>query len=219
MITLYGSLHSRANRCAWMLRELGVDFRHEPTNFQDGSTRRPEFLRINPNGRVPALDDDGFVLFESLAINLYLAKKFGGPLAPTDPAEDALMAQWSLWVENEIEKPLLLASANQMLFQPEARSVEERDLAMRKLDRPFRVLDDHLVTRDFLLGERFTAADLNVASVMTLALRTDLDLAPWPRLAAWLRKCLHRPAASDWQAVSFSIPRPPTPLGMLAMFV
>lgn len=219
MITLYGSLHSRANRCAWMLRELDVPFHHEPTNFQNGATHDPAFLRLNPNGRVPVLDDDGFVLFESLAINLYLAKKFGGPLAAQDLKEEALMAQWSLWVENEIEKPLLLAAANQALFAPDARSVHERDLALKKLSRPWTVLEKHLADRPYLVGSRFTVADLNVAAVMTLVPVTGIDLSAWPKLENWLDRCLNRPVAVDWKSVKFTIPRPPTPLGVLGMFV
>jgi glutathione S-transferase len=219
MITLYGSLHSRANRCAWMLRELDVPFRHEPTNFQDGSTRLAEFLALNPNGRVPVLDDDGFLLFESLAINLYLARKHGGPLGPADLREEALMIQWSLWVENEVEKPLLLAAANAALFSADKRSTEERDMALAKLNRPWTVLDKHLAKQPFLVGERFTVADLNVSSVMTLVPIAGLDLAALPHLNAWLTRCLDRPKATDWKSVSFSIPRPPTPLGVLSMFV
>jgi glutathione S-transferase len=219
MITLYGSLHSRANRCAWMLRELDVPFQHEPTNFQDGSTRAAEFLALNPNGRVPVLDDDGFLLFESLAINLYLARKHGGPLGPADLQEEALMIQWSLWVENEVEKPLLLAAANKALFSADKRSTEERDMALAKLNRPWTVLDKHLAKQPFLVGERFTVADLNVASVMTLVPITGIDLAALPHLNAWLTRCLDRPKATDWKSVSFSIPRPPTPLGVLSMFV
>lgn len=219
MITLYGSLHSRANRCAWMLRELELEFRHEPTNFQDGSTRKAEFLRLNPNGRVPVLDDDGFVLFESLAINLYLANKVGGPLGPADHQEEALMIQWSLWVENEVEKPLLLAAANAALFAPDKRSAEERDLALVKLTRPWTVLDNLLAQHPYLVGDRFTVADLNVSSVMTLVPITGLDLKGLPNLNAWLTRCLDRPKATDWRSVSFSIPRPAGPLGMLSMFV
>lgn len=219
MITLYGSLHSRANRCAWMLKELGVDFAHEPTNFQNGGTHTSDFLKRNPNGRVPVLEDEAFTLFESLAINLYLAKKFGGPLAPRDLEEDALMTQWTIWAITEIEKPLLLASANRVLFAPELRDEEELAVAMKKLSRPWAVLDAHLKGRRYLLGDRFSAADLNVASVMTLVPIAKIDMAPWPALARWLDACLERPAAADWKDVSFTIPRPKTSLGVLAMFV
>ena len=206
MIALYGSMHSRANRCAWMLRELDVPYTSVPTNFQSGATHEPEFLALNPNGRVPVLEDDGLLLFESLAINLYLARKFGGPVAPQTPQEDALATQWSFWVLSEIEKPLLLAAANQKLFAAELRRSEEAEIAMKKLARPWGVLDRHLGARDYVLGERFTVADLNIAAVMTLALSCGLDLDVWPRMKAWLHACLFRPAATDWRGVDFRIP-------------
>ncbi len=219
MITLFGSLHSRANRCAWMLKELGIAFHHDSVNFLDGSTHTPEFLKINPNGRVPALDDNGFTLFESLAINLYLAKKHGGPLAPQTLQEEALMTQWTLWAVTEIEKPLLLAAANRILFDAELRSQAEFEVAMCKLSRPWAVLDAHLTKHSYSLGDPFTAADLNIASVMSLVPIAGIDLSPWPAMQAWLGACLARPPAADWKNVTFTIPRPPTALGMLSMFV
>ena len=219
MLTLYGSLASRAHRVVWMLKELKLEFKHIPTNFQDGSTRAPEFLKINPNGRVPALDDDGFFIFESLAINLYLAKKHGGPIAPANLQEDALSTQWSFWVTTEIEKPLLLAAANLALFAPESRDGDELKAALEKLQRPFKVINEFLASRQYLIGERFTVADLNVATVLDLAPQTGLSLAPWPHLQRWHGACLSRPPAADWKDVRFSIPRPPSALGVLRMFV
>ena len=219
MLTLYGAMASRAHRTVWMLKELGIAYHHVPTGFLDGSTRRPEFLAINPNGRVPVIDDDGFILFESLAINLYLAKKHGGPLAPASVREDALATQWSFWVTTEVEKPLLFASANRKLFAPDSRDEEQAQMAIGKLDRPFKVLDAHLAQQPWLLGERFTVADLNVATVMDLAPQCGISLQAWPAVNAWHQRCLARPAAADWKTVSFSIPRPPTPLGLLRMFV
>jgi glutathione S-transferase len=219
MITLYGHLHSRANRCAWMLKELDVEFRHVATNFQDGSTRSPEFLAINPNGRVPVIDDDGLILFESLAINLYLARKYGGPIAPQSPQEDALATQWSFWALSEIEKPLLLAAANLKLFDADKRDQDELDIAVKKLSRPFNVLERHLADRHFVLGDRFTVADLNIASILTLVPTSGVDVDAWPRLQSWLEDCIYRPAATDWRDVSFRIPRPANDKGVLAMFV
>ena len=219
MLTLYGSMASRAHRVVWMLKELGLVFEHVPTNFLDGSTHTPEFLAINPNGRVPALDDNGLLLCESLAINLYLAKKYGGPLAPVDLREDALATQWSFWVATEIEKPLLLASANRALFAPELRNEEEAQLALGKLGRPLKVLDAHLARQPYLLGQRFTVADLNVATVMDLAPQCGIALDAWPHVQAWHHNCLARPAATDWKDVKFSIPRPLSALGLLRMFV
>lgn len=223
MIKLYGAMASRAHRVVWMLKELGVPFMHIPTHFMDGSTRTPEYLAVNPNGRVPALDDDGFILFESLAINLYLAKKYSSDLSLRDLREEALATQWSFWVVTEVEKPLLFASANRALFAPEGRDEEQALMAIAKLDRPLKVLDAHLAKQrsrpSYLLGDRFTVADLNIATVMDLAPQCGIALDAWPSVKAWHELCLARPAATDWKDVSFSIPRPPTPLGILKMFV
>ena len=222
MMTLYGAMASRAHRVVWMLKELALPFVHVPTPFLDGSTRTQEFLSINPNGRVPALDDDGLLLCESLAINLHLARKYGGApldLAPRDITEEALATQWSFWVTTEIEKPLLLASANRKLFAANLRHEDEAQMAISKLDRPLKVLNAHLATRAHLLGERFTVADLNVATVLDLAPQCGIALADWPHVQTWHQLCLARPAAADWKDVVFSIPRPPTPLGVLKMFV
>ena len=218
MITLYGHPYSRAHRVMWMLKELGVDYAHVPTPFTDGSTRKPEFLAINPNGRVPALDCDGLVLFESLAINLFLARKFGGPLAPASIEEEALVTQWSFWVVTEIEKPLLLAAANLMLFAPDLRRPDELAVMLGKLARPFGVLDRLLAGQRWLVGDRFTVADLNVSAVMTLGVLAGVPLTDFPQLAEWLRRCIERPAAADWKPISFRVPRPEG-LGLLAMFV
>ena len=219
MLTLYGAMASRAHRVVWMLKELGVPYRHVPTGFLDGSTHTPEFLAINPNGRVPVLDDDGFCIFESLAINLYLARKLEGALAPVGLQQDALATQWSFWVVTEVEKPLLFASANRSLFRPDQRDEEQASMAIARLDRPFRVLDAHLSRQKHLLGEHFSVADLNVATVMDLAPQCGIGLDAWPHVQAWHQRCLARPAAADWRDVCFTIPRPPTPLGLLKMFL
>lgn len=219
MLTLYGATASRAHRVLWMLKELNLPFEHIQTSFMDGSTHTAEFLVVNPNGRVPALDDDGLLLCESLSINLYLAKKYGGPLATSGLREETLATQWSFWVTTEVEKPLLFASANRALFKQEARDEEQALMAISKLARPFNVLDAHLARQPYLLGERFTVADLNVATVMDLAPQCGIALDAWPHLKRWHEGCLSRDAAADWKDVKFSIPRPSTPLGLLKMFV
>ncbi|MEO5640596.1 MAG: glutathione S-transferase family protein [Sphingomicrobium sp.] len=218
MITLYGHPYSRAHRVMWMLRELGLKFDHVPTDFIHGGTKAAEFLAVNPNGRVPALVDDGFVLFESLAINLYLARKYGGPLAPTDERDEALAIQWSLWVANEIEGPLLFTAANLALFPEPDRRPDQAAIGLGKLSRPFGVLERLLGGQPYLLGDRFTVADLNVAAVMTLIPICGIDITAWPAMAGWLSLCLDRPAADDWKPIHFTIPRPDDK-GLLAMFI
>ncbi len=219
MLTLYGAMASRAHRNVWMLKELGLEFQHVPVNFLDGSTRSAEFLAVNPNGRVPVLDDDGFRIYESMAINLYLARRYASTLSSEGIQQEALATQWSFWVVTEIEKPLLFASANRALFAPEQRVEDEALMAIGKLDRPLKVLEQHLQNQDHLMGGRFTVADLNVATVMDLAPQCGISLASWPRVQDWHQRCLARPAAVDWKDIRFAIPRPPTALGVLRMFV
>ncbi|MDE8344980.1 MAG: glutathione S-transferase family protein [Acidocella sp.] len=218
MITLYGAPASRAHRVMWMLKEQDLPFTHIPTDFLRGGTRTHEFLRINPNGRVPVLDDEGRVIFESMAINLYLAKTYGGAVAAKTAWDEAQATQWSFWAVTEVEKPLLLAAANLILFAPPDRNADELTLMRKRLDRPFKVLEAHLAARDYLLGGCFTVADLNVAAMMSLVPLSGLDLSEYPRLARWLHICLERPAAADWKPIKFTVPRPPAHL-MLASFV
>ena len=192
-LKIYGIPQSRAARCLWMARELGLAFENVPVHFAKASAS-PDLVAANPNARIPAIDDGGFTLYESMAINLYLARKFGAgsAIALTSPEEEALAMQWSFWVMTELEKPLLVA----MLHTVGMRPVDDATLAQAKADtaRPLRVLEAHLGDRDWLLGDRFTAADLNVASVMTWARGGKLDMTAYPKASAWLKRCMSRPA-------------------------
>jgi glutathione S-transferase len=105
------------------------------------------------------------------------------------------------------------------LFDAAERRPEEAEIAVKKLSRPWGVLERHLADRPYVLGDRFTVADLNIAAVMTLVPTCGLDIDIWPRMKSWLHACLYRPAATDWRGVSFRIPRPANELGVLSMFV
>lgn len=192
-LALYGISQSRASRCLWALEESGLAYDHIKTSMR-GDVKEPAFLAINPNGRVPALVDGDLKLFESLAINSYVVKKAGGEIAPRDAAEAALADQWSLWAMTEVEKPLLMAlfhSLGIMGYEQDPAIVAER---MAELDRPFKVIDAHLAGQDWLIGGRFTLADLNTASVLAWAKTGRLDLSAYPNLKRWLDACFARPA-------------------------
>ena len=218
MITLYGAPASRAHRVMWMLKELRIAFDHVPTDFLNGETREEQFLRINPNGRVPVLVDDGRAIFESMAINLYLARKSASSFTPADVWQEAQATQWSFWAVTEVEKPLLLAACNKLLFAEHQRSPLELEQMLTRLQRPFAVLDAHLTKHHYILGARFSVADLNIAAMMSLIPLADIGLGDYPAMQTWLRECLERPAAADWKTISFTVPRPP-PERMLASFV
>ncbi len=106
MIKLYGISRSRASRSLWALEEIGVEYENVPTHFS-GDTKKPEFLALNPNGRVPVLTDGEVTLFESMAINLYLAKKYDGGLQPKTLEDEARAVQWSFWGMTELEAHLI----------------------------------------------------------------------------------------------------------------
>src|SRR3954471_8898556 len=107
MLKIYGSVNSRAMRVLWMASELGLAYEHKDWLPRAPETKTPEFRTLNANGRVPTIDDDGFVLSESMAINLYLAKKHKSPLYPTDPKKEALALQWSLWETDRLDRQVV----------------------------------------------------------------------------------------------------------------
>lgn len=191
MVKLYGSSMSRAGRSLWALEEAGVKFEQ----MLVAETRKPEYLKINPNGHVPALDDNGTILWESMAINLYVAEKYAkAPLWPSTVEGHGACYQWSLWCMTEVETLMIDVFQHRIMLPAEQRDEKVAAAAIEKLKAPLKVLDDHLQKSDYLLGKEFTIADLNVASVLSIAQYIQLDLSPTPSAQKWLRKCLERPA-------------------------
>jgi glutathione S-transferase len=191
-LRIYGVARTRAFRALWIANELGLDYEHVPIEIGAAGARKPDYLAINPNGRLPAIDDGGYTLWESLAITLYLAKKHG-PLYPTTLEGEAKAWQWSLWAVQEVDRGVNIWSLHALRLPPAERDAQRRAEALKVLEAPFAVLDAALAERRYLLGDEFTVADLNVAAVISRAI--DMDLAATPRLGDWLSRCLERPAA------------------------
>ncbi len=195
-LRIYGIARTRAFRALWVAKELGLDYEHLPIEIGDAGARTPEFLAINPNGRLPVIVDDGFVLFESLAITLYLAKKHAnGTLYPGTLEDEARAWQWSFWAISEVDRGVNIWSLHAVRLPPAERDTAKRDEALQVLAAPFKVLDAALARQAYLLGNGFTVADLNVAAVISRAI--DMDLSAVPSLKAWLTRCLERPAARE----------------------
>jgi glutathione S-transferase len=198
MITLYGVPMSRAFRSLWALEELGLEYKNVPTHWATGDTRTAEFLKINPNGHIPALVDGETVLFESLAINLYLARKYGaGTLWPASVADEGRAFQWSIWAMTEVEGPLLAVLMNRRVLPAEQRDAAAAAAGETKLAAPLGVLEGALRGRQYLLGETFTIADLNLASVLSWMALAGLDASKWPQVKGWLERCTARPACKQ----------------------
>lgn len=192
MIKLYGVTRSRALRCLWMLEELGVPYESVKVDFATGQCRAPDYLKINPNGHIPALQDGNVTLFESLAINLYLARKFDKGLWPTNVADEGRTYQWSLWAMTELEEPLLTTLLHRVVFPEAQRDATKADDAAKRAAVPLAVLGGALAGRSYLLGDAFTVADLNVASVMLWARLAKVALPA--EVQPWLDRCVSRPA-------------------------
>jgi len=197
---LYGAAYSRAGRCIWMLEEIGQPYDHVGTSPR-GETRTPEMLKLNPNGHVPVLDDNGYVIWESLAINQYLAEKTGA-LWPAGAQAHGQISQWSLWAMTEVE-PHLVTMLMHMMFLPEAqRSPAAIEQAKAALAKPMQVLDEHLAGRAYLLGADFNVGDLNLCSVLGLAAMLHYDFSPFGNVGTWLGRCNGRPAAQRFQKIA-----------------
>ena len=199
MLRIYGSAKSRTLRVLWMAGELGLTYDHKDWLPRSPETRTPEFYALNPNGRVPVIDDDGFVLTESMAINFYLAKKHRSPLYPTDPRHEALALQWSLWETDRTDRSLVEYMRHTQEYPPEQRKPEAAEAAWKEVSASFDVLEKALAKSDWLAGPSFSVGDLNVAAALFRAL--TLDLSKWPRVQAWLKRCWDRPAAQKARAM------------------
>jgi glutathione S-transferase len=205
MLTIYGVYRSRASRNIWLCNELGIPFNHVPViqanrvknpDAADAPlhTRSAEFLKINPNGHIPSIDDDGLILHESLAINLYLAKKHGGPLAPANLAEDGLMTMWTAWALTEIDPRSIQIVYNRVAKPPAERDAKAADAAVAELKAPFAVLDKALAASGYVVGGRFTVADINIAECVRYAVAAPELFEANHNVKAWLAKLHARPA-------------------------
>ncbi|MCJ8138879.1 glutathione S-transferase family protein [Falsirhodobacter halotolerans] len=218
MLTIYGVYRSRATRPLWLLREIGGTFNHVPViqAYRLGAphdadapfnTQSEEFLTLNPLGQIPVMEEDGLILTESLAITQHIAQVRGGDLGGRTPAEVALICQWSLLAATGIESPAL--EIQTVLEQGGTEMAEAQGalaISAQKLRRPFARLERHLATHDWLVGDRFTVADINVAECTRYGQGHPTLLAEYPAVGAWLARCQARPAFQDMMAARAAEP-------------
>lgn len=204
-LKIYGIAASRAARPLWVAHELGLAYEHVPTPYAGGATRTPEFLQLNPNGHIPVVDDHGVIVWESMACALYLAQRYcaadGASLAGQTAVEQAEVLRWTFWAVTECEKDALSVLMHTHAMPPDRRKPELAQEAASRLQGPLRVLDKHL-DRAHLAGERFTVADVCVASVLGWIKPMPALLEDKPHLADWLKRCLDRPAQQQVRALA-----------------
>lgn len=203
MLKLYGQYRSRAFRVAWLCKESDIPFEHVNTtiNVEGATCKAPSYMALNPLGRVPTIDDDGFVMWESAAINLYLAEKYKSPLWPADTKGKGRMLQWAFFVANDIEPNMILVMQHRVMFPPEKRNAAIADDADAKLQPRLKVLDDHLAKNRFFGGDKWDMADFMVASVCYSFFAMKYDLGRFPHFHKWLMASLERPKTKEARAL------------------
>lgn len=199
MLTLYGSANSRALRVIWMAAELGLKYEHRDWLPRAPETKTADYRALNAGGRVPTIDDDGFILSESMAINMYLAKKHKSPLYPADPRHEALCWQWSLWETDLLDRQIVNYVRHSVALPEAERSPAVAEKAWLEVAPAFDVLDAALAKSPWLAGPAFSVGDLNVAGALYRAL--SIDVSKWANLNAWLQRCWERPAAKHARAL------------------
>ena len=205
-VTLYGTPNSRAIRVLWALKELGVDYDNIPWDFRKGETNTPEYLAMNPMPTIPTLKDGDTVIHESLAINLYLAKKYpGGQLVKLSETEECQAMQWSLWSMWNVERHTTDILMHSFLLPEAKRDPGAVERAKEALQRPLQAIETVLSKNAYLLGDKFSIADINLASIAGSLIRFNVDLSKFPKFKAWLDTCRARPAqiaAAEMQAAA-----------------
>ena len=190
-LTIYGSRDSRAKRVLWLADELGLAFEHVPLHYTSEARHAPDYLAKNPNGTVPCIDDDGTVLFESLAINLYLARKHAsGGLWAANLEEEGQIYQWTLWAAAEAEPHARTWYHHTGFLPEEKRNHETAQAALAQVRKRLGVLNTVLGDRSYLVGERFTVADLNLVGVLQRF--KAMGGEEFASASKWYSRCMER---------------------------
>ncbi len=201
MITLYGTPRSSAGRCVWALEEIGATYQMKEIDMRKNEHKSEEFLKINPNGKIPALTDGDVTLFESMAINFYLADTYKKELLGNTPAERGLVHQWSFWASSELQGPVITLLIQKVFMPADKRDnniIEENTKALPAL---LNVLNTTLAGKKYLAGDHFTLADLNTASVVGVCHAIVENLGGYPNVQSWLAGLSDRPAFQKYQSM------------------
>jgi glutathione S-transferase len=204
MMQLYEFAPTRSIRVRWTLQELGVEFDPVPVNLVAGEHRRPEFLNINPAGKIPVLVDGDLVLTESVAIVLYLAEKYPNKgFIPADLTGRAQVNRWLLFAATELEQPLWRIARHTRLYPEDQRLPGDVSLARQEFKAMAAVLEEHMSGRQFVVGDRVTVADFVLAYTLDWASEYRL-LDECPQVLAYMERMYARPNAPPRIAEAFA---------------
>jgi glutathione S-transferase len=201
-LVYYYSPMSSAVRVTWAIEELAVPCERVRLDFRKGETKTPEFLKLNPNGKVPLLIVDGHPIFESLAIIVYLGETYGVAkgLYPAPGIERAECLKWIAWATASLLEPIqryVLATSDRV--PAEQRNANAGQVARDDLENMLKLLNDALAGRSYLVGDHFTLADLAVCGFFSYLRFMQYDFSSYANVNAWSERCLSRPAAQKAQ--------------------
>jgi len=197
-ITYYYAPMSTAVRTTWAIEELGVPCERVKLDISKKETKAPAFLKLNPNGLVPLLVVDGTPIFESTAILIYLGETYGVDkgLYPPPGLQRAETLKWIVWGNVGLLEPLNRWARNTASYVPaEQQNAKAAEAGKNDLGAALRILDEALAGKSYLVGDRFSLADLAVSSYLGWLQFMGYDLSPFKNVKPWSERCLGRPAA------------------------
>ncbi|MGH8218117.1 MAG: glutathione S-transferase family protein [Steroidobacteraceae bacterium] len=196
-LKFYDAPMSTAGITSLVLEELGVPFEKIKVDLRGGDTHKPEYLRLNPNGKVPLIVHDGIPIWESAAITMYLGETFGVEkgLYPTLGPKRGEAMKWIVWANVTAGDAAFRWARNTMEWTPaEQHNAKAAEAALKDIHDCLRILDEALDGKQFLLSS-FTLADAHLYSFTSWLRFMKVDFAPYANLEAWNGRCAARPAA------------------------
>lgn len=193
---LYEFAPTRSIRARWTLQELGLDFDAVTVDMRTGAHKRPDYLRINPAGKLPTLVDGDFVLTESVAIVLYLAEKVPQKrLLPADPQQRAELHRWLMFTVTELEQPLWRMARNTQIYPETQRQPSDVAIARGEFEEMVAIVEKHMQGRQFVVGDHITVGDIVLAYTLDWGNENGL-LGACPQLQAYIARMYARPNAA-----------------------
>lgn len=195
MLKIWGRLNSvNVKKALWAMEELGLPYHRINAGMQFGVNKTPEYLKMNPTGLVPTIDEDGFVLWESHTIVRYLAAKHGaGTLWPTDLKVRADAERWMDWTFTFLAafRPVFWGLVRTPVQKRDMKAIEE---SRKKCAELLAIPDQALAARSFLAGDAFTMGDIPLGCHVQLWMRLPIERPAHPHLTAWFNRLCARPA-------------------------
>ena len=189
----------------WLVGELGLPHEHIPAGGSFGGLDDPDFRAMNPHGRVPVIDDDGVVVWESHAILHYLAAQHGGPVWwPSAPADRVQADGWMDWAQTSLQPAFLTGVFWGWYRTPEAqRDARAVETALAACARHFELLDKVLADRPFLGGDTPSLADIPAGTHLYRYYELEIDRPATPNVEAWYARLRERPAYREHVMIPF----------------